>query len=109
MLFIILFFSLVHLHLLHYHNFADLVFLHNLPEEENDFFQEFPFVHSKTAVGDVVTFESWNTIHCNPIPKLWDSRKAVFWYSCEEGILVDESGVNHQLNLWTLHTGDSKL
>lgn len=80
-------------------------FLLNVPEafeEENGLYEVFPSGHSRSEVGDVVTFESWNTIHCNPVPKAGESRKVVFWYSFEE--VIDGVDVDHQLNPWTLHS-----
>jgi hypothetical protein len=73
-------------------------------EEKRGLFSVFPFRFNRTAVGDILTFESWNAIHCNPIPKAGESRIVIFWYSYEKDVVVDGIDVDHQLNPWTLHS-----
>ena len=72
-------------------------------DEEKGLFKLSPLNHQRTAVGDIVTFESWCTIHCNPLPKVGETRKVIFWYSYEKKV-VDWVDPDFQLNPWSLHS-----
>ena len=58
---------------------------------------------SKTTQGDVITFESWKTLHCNPLPKRGETRRVIFWYSFVESEVFGGVDADFQLNPWTLY------
>ena len=84
-------------------------FMLNFPEvfeEDSGLFRVFPLQKkkSRTSIGDVLTFEAWCNLHCNPLPRKGEARKVIFWYSFEEKELGDKNiDADFQLNPWTLY------